>query len=579
MKKLLLFTASLALFSGVYAKYVKFQVDMTGKTISANGLHVAGNFQGAAGATGDWKPSETTLTNGGSGDIYSVVVNIPANARYEYKFINDNNWGSGEESIPTINQVGSAINGGSNGNRWIYVDSLASDTTVIPAVLFSGSAPAGLHAVRFAVDLKNEASVSSNGVHLAGSLQGWNPATTRLTNLFSNNKIYEGITYLDTIEYQFKYVNDNSWGGGENVPNACATGGNRTVKTSSDLAVGVVCFGSCSACPSAPIPKFNITFQVDMANSNCFGGFDTVVVTGAGSVLTGFGKGIVLTQVGTTNVYSAKVQMDSGSVVYKFRYQLAGVQSWEGGITTGSGNREYALTKDTVLAPVCFGQMSGACATKPASSTITFKVDMTNEIPNAAGKIYVMGSFTQKNWKDGAIRLAPSPNQPGVYFATVPTVCIGAFQYKFVNGDSSISSNEESFPDTNAIQRACVTSNGIGGFNRSYTRTVATPVTLYFTYNKCKVGSNVGVNEVNVLGNNIKLYPNPTSNFTVVEFNDNAASHEVTLTDITGKTLRTYADQKYNTMRIDRDNLSDGIYFVSVRNSNGESKVIKLILQ
>jgi hypothetical protein len=117
------------LFSGVYAKYVKFQVDMTGKTISANGLHVAGNFQGAAGATGDWKPSETTLTNGGSGDIYSVVVNIPANARYEYKFINDNNWGSGEESIPAINQVGSAINGGSNGNRWIYVDSLASDTT------------------------------------------------------------------------------------------------------------------------------------------------------------------------------------------------------------------------------------------------------------------------------------------------------------------------------------------------------------------------------------------------------------------------------------------------------------------
>ncbi len=552
---------------------------MTGQTVSANGVHIAGNFQGAAGLPGgDWQPNTAAMTNGGSGNIYSIIVSIPAKARYEYKILNDNSWNGGE-AIPTISQVGSAVNGGSNSNRWIYVDSLANDTTVLPAVLFSGSAPAGLHAVRFAVDLKNEASVSANGVHLAGSLQGWHQDATQMTNLFNNNKIFEWIAYLDTIEYQFKYINDNTWAGGENVPNACATGGNRTVKTSTDLAVGVVCFGSCSACPSAPIPKFNITFQVDMANSNCFGGFDTVVVTGAGSVLTGFGKGIVLTQVGTTNVYSAKVQMDSGSVVYKFRYQLAGVQSWEGGITTGSGNREYTLTKDTVLDPVCFGQMVGGCATKPASSTITFKVDMTNETPNSQGKIYVMGSFTQKNWKDGAIRLAPSPGQIGVYFATVPNVCIGAFQYKFVNGDSSIASNEENFPDTNAIQRACVTSNGIGGFNRSYTRTVATPVTLYFTYNKCKVGSNVGINEVNVLANNVKLYPNPTNNYTVVEFNDKAASHDVTVTDITGKLLRTYTDQKYNTMRIDRENLRDGIYFVGVKNSNGESKVIKLIIQ
>ena len=185
MKKLLLFTAALGLFSGVYAKKVKFQVDMTGKTISSNGLHIAGNFQAAAGASGDWMPAATAMTNGGSGNIYSVIVNIPAKARYEFKFINDNNWGSGEEAIPTINQVGSAINGGSNGNRWIYVDSTANDTTIFPAVLFSGSAPAGLHAVRFAVDMKNE-TVSSKGVHIAGSLQGWNPASTSMSNLFNN---------------------------------------------------------------------------------------------------------------------------------------------------------------------------------------------------------------------------------------------------------------------------------------------------------------------------------------------------------------------------------------------------------
>ena len=41
MKKLLLFTAALGLFSGAFAKKVKFQVDMTGKTVNANGVSVA----------------------------------------------------------------------------------------------------------------------------------------------------------------------------------------------------------------------------------------------------------------------------------------------------------------------------------------------------------------------------------------------------------------------------------------------------------------------------------------------------------------------------------------------------------
>ena len=43
--------------------------------------------------------------------IYSLTVDIPA-GQYEYKFINDNNWGSGEEAIPLISQKG-----GGNSNR------------------------------------------------------------------------------------------------------------------------------------------------------------------------------------------------------------------------------------------------------------------------------------------------------------------------------------------------------------------------------------------------------------------------------------------------------------------------------
>ena len=77
--------AALVATTGAFAKKVKIQVDMTGQTISANGVHVAGNFQG-------WSPSATALTKEGSTDLYSTVVDINAMQVIEYKFINDNNW-------------------------------------------------------------------------------------------------------------------------------------------------------------------------------------------------------------------------------------------------------------------------------------------------------------------------------------------------------------------------------------------------------------------------------------------------------------------------------------------------------
>ena len=66
-----------------------FEVDMNGETVSANGVHVAGNFQDEAGAAGDWDPGTTELTDDDVDGIYSLTVNIPAGG-YEYKFINGN---------------------------------------------------------------------------------------------------------------------------------------------------------------------------------------------------------------------------------------------------------------------------------------------------------------------------------------------------------------------------------------------------------------------------------------------------------------------------------------------------------
>ena len=71
MKKLLLIALMATGITGAFAqtRKVKFRVDMTGQTVSSNGVHVAGGFLG-------WSPSTTALTQEGTSNIYSVVATV-----------------------------------------------------------------------------------------------------------------------------------------------------------------------------------------------------------------------------------------------------------------------------------------------------------------------------------------------------------------------------------------------------------------------------------------------------------------------------------------------------------------------
>lgn len=574
MKKLLLATAALAMFTGAFAKKVKFQVDMTGQTVSANGVHVAGNFQAAAGASGDWKPNETTMSNGGSGNIYSVVVDIPAGRHYEFKFINGNDWnlpGGKDESVPALVKVGHPNNGGDNGNRWAFIDSTSADTLVLPAVVFGEAAPLGKYAVRLSVDLQKEVSIANDGVFVAGEFTNWGSGQRRMANLYSNNKVYEFIAILDTgAAYNYKFKNGDA--GWESVPSACATNDNRRVVADGNKALDKVCLGSCTACPTAPIPRYNASFIVDMSNSTCFGGFDSVTVAGNRPELTNWSTGVRLMKMGATDFYVAVIQMDSGEAKFKFRAHKDGNTNWEGG-----GDRVWMLTADDTLDLTCFGSRDiGPCPAKPAPSKITFMVDLTNETPDGQGRIYVMGTFTQPSWQSGAIRLSPVSGKPGFYSVTINDVCPGSFDYKFVNGDSSNSSFEEGFPDTTS--RGCLVPNGVGGFNRTYTRTSTDDVTLGFVFNKCEAIS-TGLINTTVALNNVKIYPNPTSNIVNIDFNDAAKSHEVTVTDITGKLIAVYHNIADANFTMNKADLGTGLLFVTVSNNKGESKTFKLVVQ
>lgn len=252
MKKYLLIAAILLISTTASAKKVRFSVDMTGQTVNTLGVHVSGDFQEAAGFPGgDWQPNTTVMSSETGSEIYSVIVDIPAFAKYEYKFLNGDQWYD-VEFVPVESRVGYNY----NDNRWVYIDSLYNDTTSIAAVLFSGNAPAGNYLLRLKVDMSLQELISPAGVHVAVDFQNMDPASAILYSF--GDDVYEQILYVeiwtDYTQCQYRFVNGSTEEGYETVPVECAEGGNRSVEIPKDTVVETVCFSECSACGSQSVP-------------------------------------------------------------------------------------------------------------------------------------------------------------------------------------------------------------------------------------------------------------------------------------------------------------------------------------
>jgi hypothetical protein len=237
------------------AKKVKFAVDMSNETLNPNGVHISGDFQVIAGYAEDWCAACTPLTQEGSSSIYSIVLDLPAFQKYEYKFVNGDQFYEAE-FVPQESRVQYDF----NDNRWIYVDSTANDTTYVGAIVFAANAPAGKYLVRYFVDMKNE-TVSSNGVHVAGTFNAWDASKIRLYH-FENAplNIFEIIQYYSSALLMYKYYNGNTANTTEIVPAACGGGMEHRMTTiSSDTILSTVCFSSCTACEPSSISGADVS--------------------------------------------------------------------------------------------------------------------------------------------------------------------------------------------------------------------------------------------------------------------------------------------------------------------------------
>jgi hypothetical protein len=210
---------------------VTFRVDMQNETLSPDGVHVAGTFN-------NWNYAQNLMTSGG-GTIYETSVTMDEGTYMEFKYVNGLS-ALQSETVPGACSL--------NGNRYFTVP--AHDTTMT-AYCFGSCSACGIvehySHVTFQVDMKIK-GVSTEGVHIAGTFQGWNPGSMEMLPI--GDSIY---SFTDSLlvgsSVQYKFVNGNSAAGYETVPFACASNGNRTLLVPmNDTILKRVCFSECDTC-------------------------------------------------------------------------------------------------------------------------------------------------------------------------------------------------------------------------------------------------------------------------------------------------------------------------------------------
>lgn len=577
MKKLYAFVMLAMLTSMVYGSKVTFQVDMSNETVSNDGVSVAGNFQAADGASADWTPGETKLTDPDQDGIYTYTADIP-DGTYQYKFLNGNAWGT-DEGVPGSCAV--------SGNREVVV----SGDMTIPVVCFGLciACPTAVDTVDvvFKVDMSME-TVSANGVHIAGDFAAggyaaWDPAAISLTDMDMDN-VYEVTLRLPQGTYPFKFVNGNAWGGDESIPAECAVSNNRELVIEGDndedselLSEKITYLAAYGNCP--PQDSVDYTFKVDlnyqMVSPN---GVHMAGAFGSAGYPNWDPAGIELTDADNDNIYEVTLRLPEGTYQHKF----VNGNAWgsDEGIPTGcavGGNREVQIAGDgdafsdilTGSSQVCFGKCEMECQAPLPPVNVTFRVDLNDEIVNAAG-VFVSGDFMNPAWVKDSLEMMDEGN--GVYSITVEVVP-GEYQFKYFNGDGGDDDGET----TNFEEGGCGAANAVGGYNRVLNiEGLEKDTTLpAWMYNSCAL-STASIQDV--LAHDVSIYPNPANNQVKITVAKEIGTVNITMMDLTGRAIiNTTTANGESTLNW--SDLQSGVYLIRISDTNGQSAIHKLIVE
>lgn len=162
---------------------VRFRVNMNNKVVSANGVHVAGNFQTGNSSLPNWNPAGITLYDSTGTGIYEVVLELTPGS-YEYKFINGNTWGNGNEELISV------CNAPNGTNRQATIS--LGDTT-LPAFCFNECSVCAQNDVLYSFDFTNGLPLGwSNIGSSTASVWEYRGPTTTPSNSIGSRGAYAG---------------------------------------------------------------------------------------------------------------------------------------------------------------------------------------------------------------------------------------------------------------------------------------------------------------------------------------------------------------------------------------------------
>lgn len=219
-------------------RQVTFSVDLSEQqSISPDGVHLAGSFN-------NWNCSAIPMTTSGNDSVYTTTIELLDNQSHTYRFVNGND-SSGMEFVPAICGV---LNAGGGYDREIFVP---EHDTVLDLVCFGQCDTCGVIVteiyITFRVDMATDV-ISPDGVHIAGSFQGWDPSATLMSP--GPNNVYSITLPFDFEEYhEYRFINGITWENAEEVPAACANNDNRYLDVPDhDTILDIICFSDCGPC-------------------------------------------------------------------------------------------------------------------------------------------------------------------------------------------------------------------------------------------------------------------------------------------------------------------------------------------
>ena len=263
--------------------------------------------------------------------------------------------------------------------------------------------------------MSNE-EVSPEGVHVAGSFQGWNPGATPLTDNGDGTWSY-AFTSDTAAAYQYKFINGNAWGFDEGIPTACAFDGNRQLEVDGlpGEVMSTVCYNSCAARGLKTV-RFVSTWSNEAVSP---------VWCARGWRFSRLGSdAIELTDPDGDMVYEViqSFEADSGtSIAFKFINGNAWTDVTEfipALVVTAAGIAFWTIEEENMMLSAnaagdafCFGE----CASCVAPLQVTFTVDMSVVSSVSEQGVHLAGSF--QGWDAESTML--SDNGDGTWSTTI----------------------------------------------------------------------------------------------------------------------------------------------------------------